>query len=56
MSERSDSSDAIDEKKRMSITKPGKHPRQPSAAIPHLMDEAKVPPEEDEKEKEITKK
>jgi hypothetical protein len=58
VSERSDSSDAIDDKKRTSVVKVGKHPRQSSAAVhQHQLEELhKVPTEEEQREKEQTKK
>lgn len=59
ISERSDSSDVTDEKKRLSIAKAQKH-RQSSAILhPPLiaqLDEAKPPSEEEEREKELAKK
>lgn len=57
VSERSDSSDVIDDKKRLSVAKPGKHPRQSSAALPALpVEEPRVLTEEEEREKELAKK
>ena len=59
ISERSDSSDVTDEKKRLSITKAQKH-RQSSAILhPPLiaqLEEGKPSSEEEEREKELTKK
>ena len=59
ISERSDSSDVTDEKKRLSIAKAQKH-RQSSAILhPPLiaqLEEAKPPSEEEEREKELAKK
>ena len=61
ISERSDSSDVIDEKKRLSIAKATKHPRQSSALIHPMMmvphtEESKPPSEEEEREKEVAKR
>ena len=59
ISERSDSSDVTDDKKRLSIAKVQKH-RQSSAIMnPPLIpqaEESKPPTEEEEREKELTKK
>ena len=59
ISERSDSSDVTDEKKRLSIVKVQKH-RQSSAMLHQPMiaqlEEAKPPSEEEEREKELAKK
>ena len=59
ISERSDSSDVTDEKKRLSIAKAQKH-RQSSAVLHgpmiHQLEESKPPSEEEEREKELAKK
>lgn len=59
ISERSDSSDVTDDKKRLSIAKVQKH-RQSSAMLHPPMiaqaEEAKPPSEEEEREKELAKK
>lgn len=59
ISERSDSSDVTDDKKRLSLARVQKH-RQSSAILhPPLIaqsDEAKPPSEEEEREKELAKK
>jgi len=56
VSERSDSSEVIDDKKKIGTYKGGKHPRL-SSAIPALqVEEPKPPSEEEEREKEMAKK
>ena len=57
ISERSDSSELPDDKKRHSVAKVSKHPRQSSAAIqPPQIEEPKPQTEEDDKEKELNKR
>lgn len=60
ISERSDSTDVTDEKKRLSITKQQKHRLSSAMMHPPMMilqvEEHRPPTEEEEREKELTKK
>ena len=59
ISERSDSSDVTDDKKRLNIAKGQKHRQSSAIMYPPLIqqvEESKPPSEEEEREKELTKK